>query len=218
MLLSEWVDYDTTPYFLRDDNVPYSLPIVVRVEKNVNYSELDAFKAVSQLMAKVLEKNEWEENIKLWLKGCIRKVVRKARGVNWDNLYSLPHVSFQENNVEVLAFEPHLLDELNPLLKKLQVQGIDLTHSIPELSLTHGLNISLNPEVVMSTGKAMAQIGHAAQLAYMYSSPEVLNKWENSRVVNFVHWDCMPENSTFIEDAGFTEIVAGTLTAKSFIV
>lgn len=217
MHLINWADYQEIPHFLRDDNDAYSLPIAVRVEKNTDYSEEDAFIAVSKAIVSMFNSDKWQVSVENWMKGRIRKVVRKARGVAWDKLFALDHIYVKHNNVEVLIFEPYRLDSVVPNeIKKLQVQGIDFISSKPTVSSGFRLAISVNPEIKMSSGKAMAQIGHGAQIAILKSSPTVLEKWLNDGCkVSIEPWDTLPDNSFQIFDAGLTEIPAGSLTVKS---
>jgi peptidyl-tRNA hydrolase len=218
MILNKWVDYDMTPHYQRDDNDAYSLPIVVRVERNETYSENDAFIAVALGMKELFSNNKWEESLQAWMRGRIRKVVRKARGAAWEKLFDFDHIYVKHNNVEVLIFEPHRLDVPLPAeIKKLQVQGIDFIPDTPVVSSGIRLAISVNPELTMSTGKTLAQIGHAAQIAILRTEPNVWEKWiNNGSIISIEPWNTFDDNDVFdVFDAGFTEIPAGSLTVKS---
>lgn len=77
----------------------------------------------------------------------------------------------------------------------------------------------LNPDLDMSAGKAMAQTGHAAQLAWWALSDEERAAWRDAgfplavRTADPERW---PELTTrglpLVRDAGFTEIAPGSCT------
>jgi peptidyl-tRNA hydrolase len=223
MISDRWKDYDITPHYARDDNDAYSLPVVVRVERNVDYSEEDAFLAVSAAITNLFSENskseEWNSSVEAWMRGRIRKVVRKARGAAWDKLFELDHIYAKHNNVEVMIFAPHRLDEPLPAeIKKLQVQGIDFVPASPTSGSGTRLGVSVNPDIKMSTGKTLAQVGHAVQIAILQADASIWDKWfvDSLWKVSIEPWDTMPDNSFDVIDAGLTEIPAGSLTVKSF--
>ena len=74
----------------------------------------------------------------------------------------------------------------------------------------------------MSSGKAIAQYGHAYQLAFRYLPDKQFKAWmdngmevevrrENIENAKLEH-DCVVE----VHDAGFTEIAAGSATAVAY--
>lgn len=215
MTLLSWADTTLTPHYLRDDSEAYSLPIVVRVERNEEYNNETAYIAVAKLMAEVFNQNTWVEDLQTWMKGRIRKVVRKARANAWESLKTLDHVYVKHENVELMAFKPHKLDELNPILKKLQVQGIEFVQSTPN-DQSSGLNIAVNPNLAMSTGKTLAQVAHAAQLFILQSPKTHVEQWQkNEYPVTIVPWETYQNPEITIQDAGLTEIPAGSYTVKA---
>lgn len=221
MNLFKWADVEITPHYARDEADPYSLPIVVRVEKNETYSEEDAYVAVVKLMVELFNSGKWDVSLNEWMKGRIRKVTRKARASQWENIKELDHLYVKHNNVEMMVFEPHRLEELNPMLRKLQVQGIDFVKSVPaasEVGFT-GFVFAVNPELTMSTGKTIAQVAHSAQVLILSQPETVLQKWvDTGFAVKNVQWDSLTEPDVNIQDAGLTEIPAGSYTVKGKLV
>lgn len=219
MELYDWSDIDQTPHYLRDVNDAYSLPIIVNVERGIEYSDTDAYKAVVQLMVNLFDSGKWENTLKLWMKGRIRKVVRKARGSAWVNIsQNMDTVTANQGNVTMVACEPHRLDELDSLLKKQQVQGINFTPAVTQNKVETGFNIAVNPILEMSSGKTLAQVAHVAQIAILEEPKERLKQWVDLGCpVNVVNWDVIPYGSHQIRDAGLTEIPAGSYTTRGFL-
>lgn len=221
MNLFNWSDVELTPHYARDEAEPYSLPIVVRVEKTETYTEEDAFIAVIKLMVALFDSNKWNTSLEQWVKGRIRKVTRKARASQWENLKTLDHIYAKHNNVEMMVFEPHKLNELNPLLKKLQVQGIDFEKNVAQEqnSSFQGMVVAVNPELAMSTGKTIAQVAHSAQILIFTKSKTELQKWVDTNfAVSISSWDKVVVPDVSVQDAGLTEIPAGSFTVKAKLV
>lgn len=209
------------PHHLRDDNEQYSLPIVVQVERGETYSENDAFQALAVALGNMFADDAWSVSVERWMLGRIRKVTRRARGSQWNALDTVDSFSGQSNNVNIKIFEPHMLENLPSYLRKLQVQGLSLNSFDVEVDAPDDestLYVAVNPDLVMTSGKMIAQVGHGIQLAIMNTNVEFLDKWKsNGFKLKVCNWDTMPDNSSFITDAGLTEIPAGSLTVKSYL-
>lgn len=225
MSIIDWSDYDSLPHYLRDEEQPYSLPIVVRVEKDESLmpSHEEALIATAKAITlflddeRTINDGEWAASTNAWLKGRIRKVARRARAAAWDNAVSLGGILVKHGNAEVLVLPPHPVDEAPIVIKKLQVAGLDLPRKNFE-SASSGLLLSLNPKVPMTTGKSLAQIGHAAQLAIFNSDKVSLAAWkEKSFPTALCDWEAYSEWTADVQDAGFTEVPAGSFTAKSLL-
>jgi hypothetical protein len=72
----------------------------------------------------------------------------------------------------------------------------------------------------MTAGKAMAQVGHAAQLGYAALDPATAARWRAAgfplaaRTATPRRWaDLLDEDLPTVRDAGFTEVAPGTRTA-----
>ncbi|MFD0854691.1 hypothetical protein ACFQ07_20805, partial [Actinomadura adrarensis] len=83
--------------------------------------------------------------------------------------------------------------------------------------------IALNPDVPMSTGKAAAQSGHAAQLLLMQGRKKDVAAWLEAgarvHIARDTPWSkCVKRATVAVRDAGFTEVPPGTMTAIAWIV
>ena len=77
----------------------------------------------------------------------------------------------------------------------------------------------LNPHLTLTTGKAAAQVGHAAQLALESMSPAAAAAWVaegaplDVDVADEGEWDHLVASSpVVVTDGGFTEVAPGTIT------
>ncbi|MDX2973863.1 peptidyl-tRNA hydrolase [Kribbella solani] len=77
----------------------------------------------------------------------------------------------------------------------------------------------MNPELEMSSGKAMAQSGHAAQLAWWALPDEARKEWVSTdfalavRRADRAGWArLLGSGLPVVQDAGFTEIAPGSRT------
>jgi peptidyl-tRNA hydrolase len=77
----------------------------------------------------------------------------------------------------------------------------------------------VNPGLEMSSGKAMAQCGHAAQLAWWELSAEARKEWAAAdfvlavRTATPARWaELLAAGLPVVQDAGFTEVAPGSRT------
>ncbi|MGW2055362.1 aminoacyl-tRNA hydrolase [Streptomyces sp. NPDC001840] len=121
---------------------------------------------------------------------------------------------------EVRVFPPVPLDGWPKELAKLQVSGTDLTDPVPPPApdLAHPV-LWLSPELEMSAGKAMAQAGHGAQLAWWELSETDRKAWHAAgfplsvRTPTPAQWRALTAAGLpVVRDAGFTEIAPGSAT------
>lgn len=223
MSISDWADLDTTPHYLRDEVTPYVLPIVVRLEKENQPCHEEAILGAAQAMVKFLAdsrneaEGEWNADTMYWLQGRIRKIVKRARGAAWDKVLTLPGVYVKYGKAELYLLPPCPADEQPAEIRKLQVSGLVLPYGLTDEPASSALCIALNPEVSsMSTGKSIAQACHAAQLAVFNSTREELSAWEAAGYpVKLTTWDSFKNWLVEIQDAGFTEVEPGTVTARA---
>lgn len=212
-----------------DEPDPWSLSLVARVEKDaegtVVPTHTDTLVAAARAVVLLLTDprvtdpdGELRPAVQAWRDRRIRKICRRARGVRWERTADLPHAEARSGEAVVRVFAPHPRDEVPALLRPLQVGGLDLTD--PEGLTVPGpdgvLTIRLSPGVGMTTGKAAAQVGHAAQLA-LERLPQAA-RWQESglgvRVV--VGAPVLPAHERVdVRDGGFTEVPPGTVTASA---
>lgn len=226
MSLKDWAGYKNLRDINDEEQEPYVLPIIIRLEKDENFkpSHEEAQLAVGYAITKlfdseiVMPDGEWNESFTKWLNGRIRKVSRRARGSEWEAVKSLPHIYTSYGKAEIIILKPHPNFEPPAEIKKLQISGIELAKENRTGNSNNilGLKFTVNPEINMSTGKTLAQVGHAVQLAIFNSTPETVELWvEQKTPINHCGWNEYTSWTAEIHDAGFTEIPAGSLTAKS---
>ncbi|MEU9048986.1 peptidyl-tRNA hydrolase [Streptomyces sp. NPDC048384] len=210
----------------RDDAPQFVLPLVVRIERGAPPARTDALETSARAVLVILDDErsvgdgEWAAAMRDWQDARIRKVVRRARGAEWRRAETLPGITVTGKSAEVRVFPPVPLDGWPKELAKLQVSGTDLDDpEAPVDADPSGPVLWLNPDLDMSAGKAMAQTGHAAQLAWWELSDEERAAWRDAgfplavRTADPERW---PELTTrglpLVRDAGFTEIAPGSCT------
>ena len=225
MSISTWSNHiSQIPHYLRDEEEPYSLPLILRLEKNDNTpNHEEALLAVVQGIAEMFDMDRsasdpiWD-NIELWMQGRIRKVARRARGTAWDKVKDSESIYVKYGNAELCILPPHKLAETPAVIKSLQVAGLDLPHENVKKVQSPKLLLSINPDVQMTTGKSMAQVGHATQLAIFNSDADTLNAWKRDNFsAGFTTWDAYSSWTAEVQDAGFTEVEPGSITFRSIL-
>jgi peptidyl-tRNA hydrolase len=210
----------------RDAAEQYALPLVVRVERAAPPTRTDALecaaRAVLTLLADPRSSGDgvWGAAVRAWEDARIRKVVRRARGAAWDRAAALPGITVTHGSAEVRVFPPVPVDDWPPDLARLQVAGTDFTDPVPPLPPPPGTPVLwITPEIPMSAGKAMAQVGHAAQLAWWKLSPSGRSVWEKSdftlsaRTAAPGAWaELAASGLPLVQDGGFTEVAPGSKT------
>ena len=203
------------------------LPLVVRIEREDPPTRADAIEGAARAVLHMLVTEEpgWAEAVAEWDGYRIRKVVRRARGIQWRRAEELPGITIAQGTATVRVYPPIGLDEWPPDLAKLQVGGTDLVDPEPLPQPADGLPlILLNPAIEMTAGKAMAQAGHAAQLGYRAASPAVRRRWQDTgfalaaRVAGPRQWAAaLAGGAPVVQDAGFTEVAPGSCTAAAVL-
>ncbi|WP_413752495.1 peptidyl-tRNA hydrolase [Streptomyces sp. R-74717] len=210
----------------RDEAQQYVLPLVVHIEKTAPPARTDALRTAARAVLVMLSdersagEGEWAQAMRDWQDARIRKVVRRARGAEWRKASTLPGITVTGESAEVRVFPPVPLDGWPKELAKLQVSGTDLDDPEPPAAPdTAGPVLWLNPELDMSAGKAMAQAGHGAQLAWWELSETERKAWREAGFPLSVatpeagHWQELTVSGLpVVRDAGFTEIAPGSCT------
>jgi peptidyl-tRNA hydrolase len=207
-----------------------------------------AARAVLVLLAdeRATGEGEWARAVRDWQDARIRKVVRRARGAEWRRAEALPGITVTspaerrpgearpgEEGVpegdggagargaaEVRVFPPVPLDGWPRDLARLQVSGTDLDDPAPPPPAPPGVPVLwLAPGLGMTAGKAMAQAGHGAQLAWWELSAGDRAEWRAAgfplavRTPGPERWAELTESGLpVVRDAGYTEIAAGSCT------
>ncbi|MEV7991381.1 peptidyl-tRNA hydrolase [Streptomyces sp. NPDC086077] len=210
----------------RDTAPQFVLPLVVRLERDSPPARTDALETAARAVlvllsdARSLGEGEWAEAVRDWQDARIRKVVRRARGAEWRRAEALPGITVTGKAAEVRVFPPVPLDGWPKDLARLQVSGTELDDPEPPVEADPGAPVLwLNPEIAMSAGKAMAQAGHGAQLAWWALPDTERAAWRGAgfplavRTASRGRWSHLTSSGLpSVRDAGFTEIPAGSCT------
>ncbi|WP_373299732.1 peptidyl-tRNA hydrolase [Streptomyces albospinus] len=207
----------------------FVLPLVVRRERAAPPGRTDALETAARAVLVLLSderaagSGEWAQAVRDWEDARIRKVVRRARGAEWRRAEALPGITVTGRDAEVRVFPPVPLDGWPKDLARLQVSGTELDDPEPCGEPATGEPVLwLNPGLEMSAGKAMAQAGHGAQLAW-WTLPEAARiAWREAgfplavRVAEPASWEALTRSGLpVVRDAGYTEIAPGeTLVAE----
>ncbi|MGW0732730.1 peptidyl-tRNA hydrolase [Streptomyces sp. NPDC002851] len=207
----------------------FVLPLVVRLERAAPPARTDALETAARAVLALLSDERslgtgpWAEAVRDWQDARIRKVVRRARGAEWRRAEALPGITVTGDTAEVRVFPPVPLDGWPKDLARLQVSGTELDDPEPPAVPVPGEAavpvLWLSPELAMSAGKAMAQAGHGAQLAWWGLSPKDRTAWRAAgfplavRTADPAHWpELTASGLPVVRDAGFTEIAPGSCT------
>lgn len=201
------------------------LPLVVRLERAEPPQRTDALEAAARAVLALLADprttgGEWSAAVGQWEAGRIRKVVRRARGAAWSRAVALPGLTVTVRSAEVRVFPPVPLDGWPPDLARLQVGGTELedTAAPPSPDPAHP-TLWVNPGLTMTAGKAMAQVGHGAQLLWWATGEAGRERWLadgfalSVRTASVPRWDrLMGSGLPTVRDGGLTELEPGSLT------
>ncbi|MFI2415399.1 peptidyl-tRNA hydrolase [Streptomyces sp. NPDC018947] len=211
-------DRDLAPQFV--------LPLVVRIERSAPPARTDALETAARAVLEMLgdERSagdgEWAQAMRDWQDARIRKVVRRARGAEWRRAEALPGITVTGEAAEVRVYPPVPLDGWPKDLARLQVSGTDLDDPGPPAAAGPSVPVLwMNPGLGMSAGKAMAQAGHGAQLAWGELDDTARTAWRAAghplavRTADPARWAALTTSGLpVVRDAGFTEIAPGSCT------
>lgn len=217
------------------------LTLVVRVEKGARPAQTDALETAARAVLAILaderstSEGEWAEAMIAWQDNRIRKIVKRSRGAEWRRTEGIPGITVTGTGAgteppvdaeepvvvaEVRVFPATPMDDVPAEVANLQVSGTDFVDSGELPSLESGVPVLwINPELEMSSGKAMAQCGHAAHLAWLELSDQGRKGWEAAdfalavRTASPTQWqELLVSGLPVVQDAGFTEVAPGSRT------
>jgi peptidyl-tRNA hydrolase len=210
-----------------DADVPWAMQIVVLVERDPAPQHTAVLCATASAVAVALAaftEPDGDPRIRArterWRSGPIRKVVRRARGAGWSRQLAVPGVFVHRaHDVEVAVHVPGPVDEVDPEVARLQVGGLVLHDTDPDDVPQAKVRLVLNPQVALTTGKAAAQVGHAAQLVLQTIPAINAREWVTAGAAVAVtvgaeaEWDRLLGTApVVVADGGFTEVAPGTIT------
>lgn len=223
---------ETTPTYTDPaDEAPWAMQVLVRIDKAAPPSHTATLESVASAVAVSIASFEVGDEgeqaaLARWRAGRIRKIVRRVTKPTWWDAADLPGsvlVPAPADGVDVRVFAPAPVDQVPGPVARTQVSGLDLPdagEAATERDDPFGVRIYLTPSVRLSTGKAAAQVAHAAQLVLEQSRALPASAgWVAAgcpvtvRQASVDLWSApRPHGSVSITDAGFTEIPAGTQT------
>lgn len=222
-------EYADQPEMHADHETPWAMQLALRVDKANPAGHIETCEAAARAVVKLLAdprttcpEGEWREAVEFWRDGRIRKLVRRAKGpTRWAEAQTLPGVTVEQGNAAVRAFLPGPVRPLPPELNKLQVSGTELPADEPSRVEDAMVLIGISPLITMTTGKACAQCGHAAQLALEAMSGTERAAWAADdfrvrvAVIDEDRWLAGP-GDVHVIDAGFTELDGPTETTRAW--
>ena len=151
--------------------------------------------------------------MRAWNSDKIRKIVKRARNKAWSDILALdlPHLVAEVGDARVAVFAPLRPSEYPQPLARAQVSGLEAPHRRGPLPAA--LRVHVDPALHMSTGKTVAQLGHAVQL-FAVQCPAAAAVWRAQGTrVDVVAGSPDGPLAVVVHDAGYTEVPPGSLTA-----
>ncbi len=206
-----------------DDAVMY---IVVRKGHSSSLVELlsDAATAVCGVLAEYSRETMHRGAFEAWRAGIYRKVTLRANDKELASLSAFPSCT----RGDVTVFPPVRRSDRPKALAKLQTYNATVADMRTgfKAPTADDATIVLNGDVPMSVGKMLAQVGHAAMLAFeALHDPMVASEWWRRGFPCVVTWAGGEEWSRIasenaagvVTDAGLTEIEGGTQTCLAVV-
>lgn len=163
----------------------------------------------------------WAEGLSNWYGHRIRKVARRARNTAWKRAQALPGVTATNGRARARAFVPSAVNEVDPLIRKLQIRHTDLPMDDPGPPNPGLPVIYVDASLEMSAGKAAAQVGHASMMLAADMSLEEAEQWRDQGFALSVReiprdtFARLSAGAVVVRDAGFTEVTPGSITVAA---
>ena len=162
----------------------------------------------------------YEEAIAAWRERPGKVCLRARTNAQWEQVLAEPHtLAGAPQGEPVVALPPRRRSQRGPLLERLQAMSSALEAPPEEAPAEPGtVTYALNPAAVMSSGKTVAQVAHAAVMA---ADTGALEGWVAAGCPGTV---IAPGAARFaalaaqgacvarVVDAGLTEVAPGTIT------
>lgn len=182
----------------------------------------------------------WASAMDAWCGARIRKIARRARGTQWETAQQVWGVTAESAGEQGRAFVPTMVADVDPRVRKLQIEGTDVPGELPMTSADDSaLTLWINPHLEMTVGKTAAQVGHAAMLGVALLSVDETLSWYSAGCPLSVcataptRWQRLlddeekwarslrsgrpaaGETAIAVRDAGYTEIAPGSITVMT---
>lgn len=173
-----------------------ALPLVLRLEKSAVPPRDRLLAAAARACAalcldeRVATDPFWSVPYQNWIDARVRKVARRARASKWETVQRVPGVTMvevDEKGEEVAsarAFLPSPVNDVDPVLNKLQITGADLPVVLNDAEPVAGAQdravIYVDSSLNMTVGKAAAQVSHGSQLLAAVLSQETVDRWRDA--------------------------------------
>ena len=162
----------------------------------------------------------YEEAIAAWRERPGKVCLRARTNAQWEQVLAEPHtLAGQPDGEAVVALPPRRRSERGPLLERLQAMSSALEPAPQDApDRPDAVTYALNPAAVMSSGKTVAQIAHAAVMA---ADTGELEDWVADgcpgqviapRPERFAALAAQGTCVARVVDAGLTEVAPGTVT------
>ncbi|WIE81164.1 peptidyl-tRNA hydrolase [Curtobacterium sp. MCSS17_016] len=195
--------------------------IVLLVDRDFPADDRDGIAAAATASAASYRASVDDPVWDVWLGEAMAKSVRRADAKTFRKVQEqVPGSTLvMVGDAAAVAFPPMPNNALPKTLSRLQVSGTTLPrHDAAPVSAAGTVDVLLNADLDMSTGKAAAQAAHA----FLLWSASALDDVTATPRIRFVPADEVAVAATehgdaaVIEDAGRTEIAPGSLTAVAF--
>jgi peptidyl-tRNA hydrolase len=185
--------------------------LVVRRRTTRPFSELATAAALATLRcaSRFREDDRWRDGFEDWWRHSFRKVCLRAEPREWDDLRALDH----ERVGDVACLPPVRRSARDRVLVRMQTLS-DEAGPLPDLDHDDlgDLTLVVATDLGMSSGKTLAQIGHAALMADLDAG---FDRDFDLRVVGqgTDGWAALAESAeAVVRDGGLTEIAPGSET------
>ena len=192
---------------MENDDDPLVMYLVVRRRTTRPFAELATAAALAtrRCAHRFRDDDRWRDGFDDWWRHSFRKVCLRAEPREWEAVRELDH----ERVGDVACLPPVRRSAREPVLVRMQALSEE-AGPLPELGepAADGLTLVVATALGMSSGKTLAQIGHAALMCYL--DPDL-----GIRVAGATgeEWAALARTAVaVVRDGGLTEITPGSET------